>query len=245
MSSKKTGLGVLGSLLALLATGLLIGAGALLWFSGTHRTADGFYTTATVETSTDTYALTSTQLDLGAIRNDWLPADWLATIQVNATPTGDVPVFIGIGPESELRAYLDGVAHAEVTRISDREVTYQAREGEAPPALPSEQEFWAASTEGIGSQSLIWDIEPGQWTMLIMNADAAPDVSVALSAGARTPWLMIVTVGLLIAGLVCAGVAVFIVVLALRSSPAAASEGEAPASPKVPTVPIGGESDTS
>jgi len=35
------------------------------------------------------HALASEQPDLGAVRNDWLPASWLATIKINALATRD------------------------------------------------------------------------------------------------------------------------------------------------------------
>jgi hypothetical protein len=60
---------------------------------------------------------------------------------------------------------------------SDDDPTYLPREGQNAPGLPSEQDFWAASAEGTGRQSVLWDVEEGQWTVLIMNADATPRMS--------------------------------------------------------------------
>jgi hypothetical protein len=72
--------------------------------SETRIDPDGYLTSPTFELSTDTHALTSEQLDLGVVRNDWLPASWLATVKVSAASLGDVPVFVGIAPETEVDA---------------------------------------------------------------------------------------------------------------------------------------------
>jgi hypothetical protein len=252
MSSRKTVLGVFGSLFALAAIGLLVAGGVVIWATGTHRTAEGFITSSTSDVSTDSYALTSTQLDLGAIRNDWLPASWLATVQVTASPRGDLPVFVGIGPADDVADYLDDVAHDEITRISDGwwsvgavgDVTYQRHEGAAMPELPSDQELWVASNEGLGSQTLVWDIEPGQWTVLIMNADATPDVAVDVSAGARTPWLALAIAILLIGGLFCAAVGAVMLIFAFRRPAIVSREGAERVVPPMVTVPTGSEHDS-
>jgi hypothetical protein len=244
MSTRKTVLGVFGSLFALAAIGLLVAGSVVIWTTGTHRTAEGFITTSTGDMSTDSYALTSTQLDLGAIRNDWLPASWLATIQVTASPRGDLPVFVGIGPADNVADYLDDVAHDEITRISDGDVTYLRHEGSAMPDLPSDQELWVASSEGLGPQTLVWDIEPGQWTVLIMNADATPDVAVDVSAGARTPWLAFAIVMLLIGGVFCAAVGAVMLVFAFRRPAIVSPEGAERFVPPMATVPTGSEHDS-
>jgi hypothetical protein len=244
MSSGKIVLGVFGALLAMFAIGLLVAGGALLWATGTQRTSDGFISSSTTEASTDSYALTSTHLDLGAVRNDWFPAGWLATVQVSASPQDDAPVFVAIGPADDVTGYLENVAHDEVTRISDGEVTYRSHEGEATPALPAEQEFWVASAEGSGPQSLTWDIEPGQWTVLIMNADASPAVAVDLSAGVMTPWLTVAIVVLLIGGLFCGGVGALMLVFAFRRPASVATERAPEETPVVASVATESEHDT-
>jgi hypothetical protein len=243
MSSRKTVLGVLGSLFAIAAIGLLIAGTVVIWTTGRHRNAEGFITTSTSDVSTDSYALTSTQLDLSAIRNDWLPASWLATIQVTASPRGDAPMFVGIGPADDVAVYLDEVAHDEFTRIADGDVTYLRHAGDAPPAIPSEQGFWVADAEGNGSQSLTWDIEPGQWTVLIMNANATPDVAVGFSTGARTPWLLVGIAILLGGGLFCAAVSAVMLFFAFKRPAIVIPGGAERVAPPLATVPTGSKHD--
>lgn len=235
MSSKNTKL-VFGSILALFALGLLIAGGALFGISGAWSDPEGYLTTPTFKLSTDTHALTSEQLDLGAVRNDWLPASWLATIKISALPLGDGPVFVGIAEETDIDAYLADVAHSEVVWNSDDDPVYHPREGRSAPALPSEQSFWVASAEGVGRQSVLWNIEPGRWTVLVMNADAAPDVSVDVSTGVRTPWLMIVAVGLLIGGLLCLATGTVLLVFGVKRGRITQENATAPRVSEPPTV---------
>jgi hypothetical protein len=168
--------------------------------------------------STETYALTTEALDLGMIRNDWLPSAWLATIQVNVESRTGTPVFVGIGLTEEVDEYLEDVSFSEVIEIdSDFDVTYRTEEqGGSPSSLPSEYEFWAASAQGEGSLSIDWDIEEGEWTVVVMNADATPDVAVDVSGGAKTPWFIGITIGMLVVGLFSAVVAAIAGVFAFR-----------------------------
>jgi hypothetical protein len=236
MSSRKTVLVVTGSLFALVAMGLLIAGGVLTGISETRSDPDGYWTSPTFELSTDTHALTSEQLDLGVVRNDWLPASWLATVKVSAASLGDVPVFVGIAAEAEVDAYLADVAHSEVTWNSDDDPVYLSREGENAPGVPAEQDFWMTSSEGLDPQSIVWDVEPGRWTVLIMNADATREVTVDVSAGVRTPWLIIVAVGLLGAGTLCLVTGSVLIVFGLRRRPATQQGAPTPGTSEEPTV---------
>jgi len=244
MRSGKAVLGVVGSVLALFGIGLLVAGGVLLAVFGTQRDTDGFLTSETTNVSTDSYALTSTQIDLGGLRNDWLPASWLATIEIEASSEGEAPVFVGIGAREDVADYLADVAHDEVTDISNREVTYRSHDGEAQPTAPSDQELWAASAEGPGSQSLVWDIAPGQWTIVIMNADASPDIAAEVSAGASSPWFGIGIAVMLIGGFLSSGLGAIMLVFAFRR-PRDVAAGTAPPAPQpVAAATTGAEDDT-
>jgi hypothetical protein len=204
--SGKRILAVFGSLLALVATGSLLAGTALFFVHVIHRGENGFFTTPSAYISAGTHALTSAEATLGAIPGEWVPSNWLSTVQVSVSPTGNTPVFVGIGPESQVDSYLEGVAVAEITKIeSDTHyLTNAAIQREISPAPPSEQTFWATSAEGHGSQTVVWDLEPGQWKVVIMNADASRDISVEMFTGARTAWSSVSIIALSAGGLVLA-----------------------------------------
>jgi hypothetical protein len=170
--------------------------------------------------STETYALTSAEIDLGARPGDWFPRNWLGTLRFHAESAA--PVFVGIGPEDEVAAYLSGVGHAEVASIGwPGDPDYRIVEGGAPPAPPSDQDFWVASAEGAGEQTLTWEPEFGEWTGVIMNADGSAPVSADVSAGVLIGILVPIAVGLLIGGLMFGFLAALLLVLAIRPSPGA------------------------
>jgi len=218
MKPGKIALAVVGALVALIAVGLIGGAGTLLWAYGTQRNADGFFTTPTTIMSTDSYGLASTEIDLGSRPGDWFPSGRLATVRLDVDPQGPASVFVGIGPDSEVDAYLAGVEYAQVSRIGpdSARITERSAAGDPPSTPPSEQTFWAVSTEGSGPQTLTWELEQGRWTVVIMNADASRGVTVAASAGARTELVVPISVFMLLGGLVLAGLAAVMLVIAVR-----------------------------
>jgi hypothetical protein len=148
-------------------------------------------------------------------------------------------VFVGIATETDIDAYLADVAHSEVTWDSDDDPVHLPQEGRNEPGLPAEQDFWMTSSEGLEPQSIVWDVEPGQWTVLIMNADATPDVTVDVSAGVRTPWLIIVAVGLFGAGTLCLVTGSLLMFVGLRRRPATQQGAPTPGRSEEPTVSAG------
>lgn len=230
MRGSRIALAVIGTILALVAFGMLAAGAGLLWAESTQKDADGFFTSPVVDLATDTHALVSGEIDLGARPGDWFPSGGLATVRLEVEST-DNPIFVGIGPEASVRDYLAGTAYAEITRIDDGEAEYSTASGGAP-APPGEQTFWAASTDGSGVQQLEWDLTEGRWTAVIMNADASSGIDVGTSAAVRTSLVLPIVGALLAGGLLLAAVAAVLLVLAVRregaSTPTAAGAGEGP-----------------
>ncbi len=194
------GLGIVVGVVALVAGGLLV------WAYGTQRD-DGFFTTRTERLETVTYAITSDRIDLGAdpSSDEHVPdLGDLATVRLQAEPVADAPVFVGIGPTDAVDAYLDGVAHARVDRIAlgPGKVDYSYVDGGAPAGPPGDESFWAARADGAGRQTLDWAVEPGQWSVVVMNADASPAVGVRASVGVKANWVLPVGLGVAGFGLV-------------------------------------------
>jgi len=206
---------IVGLLVGLVGLAIVVGGIALLWADQTQRTADGFFETSRATLSTESYALTSDEIDLGSQPGDWFPSGRLAEIKLEVESDPDTPVFIGIGPESEVDDYLAGVAHSEVVRFrSDPDdVTYRNIAGDVTPAPPGEQGFWAASAEGAGTQVLNFDLEQGRWAVVVMNADASSSVTVEASAGAKTDLLIPVAVALIVGGVILGVIAIVLIVI--------------------------------
>lgn len=219
MSKGRIAIVIIGALIGLFAIGLIIGGGGLLWANETQRDADGFFSTDEFTLSTGSYAVTSADVDLGAQPGDWFPSGRLATVRLEVDPTGDQPVFVGIGPSDAVETYLEGVAVSEVSRVgADGTVVYRNVSGTATPAAPLEQAFWVTSASGDGAQTVTWDLEQGDWGVVVMNADASQGVAVEAIAAADTELLVWVAAGLIAVGLVIAVVATVMIVAAVAGT---------------------------
>jgi hypothetical protein len=224
---------VLGSIVALLAMGLLAAGGTLLWADRTQRDDDGFLTTPSGLFESDSYAITSESIDLfeADTGGDWvLTEGLLGDVRITVEASGNV--FVGIGESDDVEAYLDGVAHDEVRDLDfdPFRVSYRRFRGGPPPGPPGEQDFWAASASGTGEQVATWEAESGNWTVVLMNADGSQGVSGDLSAGAEADFLLWLAIGLLIAGLLVLASGVLLIVLGARRATAAAP-GPPPGAP--------------
>lgn len=235
MRAGKMILAIVGALMALFAVGLLAGGGGLFWAYGTQRDAGGFFTSSSIDLSSDQYALASADIDLGSRPGDWFPSGRLATVRISVE--GDNPVFVGIGSSDDVNDYLSGVGYTTVTGIDprDKDVSYRSTQGGRPASPPAAQSFWVTSAEGAGPQTITWDLEQGNWAVVIMNSDASAGVSVRTSAGARTELVALIAIGLLVGGLLIGGAAAVMMVLGFRSPP---QEAEAISAPVYGSYPV-------
>jgi hypothetical protein len=226
---------VVGVFAGFLAVGLIAGGLALVVIHGTQRDADGFYSTQSGLFETSTAAITSDQIDLrsGPGEWGWARRNWL-TVRVETYSAAEV--FVGIGRQLDVERYLDGVAYDRVEHIDFRpfDAAYLRMAGSVSAAEPPvEQDFWVARSTGAGDQTLRWDVRPGRWLLVVMNADGSPGVAVEASAGVRTDLLLPIGIGLLVTGLVVLALSVLLVVLGVRdrartstAPPAAPHPGE-------------------
>jgi hypothetical protein len=109
-----------------------------------------------------------------------------------------------------------------------RTTTYREHAGGAPATSPGEASFWSASVSGTGTQTLSWKPQPGDWTLVVMNADGSRGVAVNAAIAATLPVLGWLWVVLVVSGLVLLAIGVLVIVLAVTSAsraPAPASSG--------------------
>ena len=209
---------ITGSVLGFLA--LLLLAGAIALFSIDDERTDGYFTTASHTYSTPTRALTTESLDVGvdADAPDWLlSSDTFGHVRIDPRSTGsDKPVFVGIAPTRDVNAYLDQVQHDEITDMDlDPFTIDRSRQaGEARPALPAAQTFWSASS--VDGRPLDWKVRSGEWSVVMMNADASPGVSVDASVGADVPLIRDLAWWLLVPGLGLGLIALVLVTFGVR-----------------------------
>ncbi|HET7524094.1 MAG TPA: DUF4389 domain-containing protein [Acidimicrobiales bacterium] len=208
---------VAGSLLALISVGLLAAGGVATWAHNTQRDASGYLTTGTHTFATGTPALTSGQIDLGTSADVFTPSDFLGTVRFRVTPADpQSPIFVGVAPQSAASEFLSGVRHDEITNWANGTVAHRNATTGATASPPATAGIWAAQSAGTGTRTITWRPGPGNWTVVVMNTNAAPGVAVTADVGATLPDLGWIATGLLAGGgvlLLVAGALVLVPVI--------------------------------
>jgi hypothetical protein len=186
--------------LGLISLGLLAGGGLATWADNTQRDAAGYLTTGTQSFSTSSYALTSGNIDLGNSAGQFTPSAFLGNVRVRVTPTSPGrSVFVGIAPEAAVNRFLAGVNHDEVTDWASG-TTVSHRSADATPSPPAVASIWTTKSSGTGTQTVTWKPRSGDWTVVVMKANATPGLAVTADVGATLPDLVWIAVGLFVAG---------------------------------------------
>ena len=132
--------------------------------------------------------------------------------------------------------YLDGVSHDVIRdfELSPDRVLYRRVPGESTPDPPGDQSFWVAQVTAEQADELTWEVDSGDWTVVLMNADGSRGVDLDARLGIKVDWLLPALIGLLALGLVllAGGAALVIVGSRGQAQPAAPQPAEAlPAEP--------------
>jgi hypothetical protein len=211
---------VLGAIVSLVALAALAGGAFLLWANYARRDADGYFTTGAHPFATPSRALVSDGFDLDTSDASFLfDSGNLARLRLKGSSDNPAKrIFIGIGPTAKVSAYLAPVEFARVTDVDldPFEATYETHPGSGEPAPPESQSYWVASASGSGTQTLIWPVEDGDWSVVVMNDDGSPEVRVHLSAGAKVAFVFRLGLGLVIGGAVFLILGIAVIVLGAR-----------------------------
>ncbi|WP_198417820.1 DUF4389 domain-containing protein [Cryobacterium serini] len=207
---------VLGTVLGLVGAGMLSGGTALAVATAAQGN-DGYFTSQAETFTVDSSAITSPNFDVGM---DFMVSTGvgfdIATLRLQASNVAtDRDVFIGIAPRADVDAYLADVNYSELRDVQTTpfRVDYLDVPGTQAPAAPAEQTFWTESAAGAGTQEIIWKPAAGDWSVVVMNADATPGIAVNLAGGVHTDLLGPISVGLLLAGGILFLLGVLLVVL--------------------------------
>ena len=177
---------VFGSLGLLVGLALIGSAIAGIVGLETKRDATGYFVTHRHHYQTSSYALSTESLSVGGVIGA-LEAG-LVRIRIAATSNDAAkPLFIGIARTADVNRYLAGAAHDELRDISFDPFTidYRRLGTGAPTELPSTRSFWQTQASGTGTQTISWPVKKGQWSAVVMNADASRNVSVDAQLAAR------------------------------------------------------------
>ena len=142
---------IVGCLLVVPGLAMAVGGAALAGVYAAARDDRGYVNASLDRLRSSSVAITAEGADFGSDSRG--PDSVLDSLDVNlrlrATPTGDQPVFVGIGRAAAVDAYLAGTAHDEVADVSGGTTTYRHRGGDraiAPPG-PGQMHFRTTPTE--------------------------------------------------------------------------------------------------
>jgi hypothetical protein len=211
---------ILGILFALAGAAAVTSGGFVLGVYGSQRDPSGFFTTPSQTVGSYGFALSAPNINaqLGPRWQRWVPSRAGATVRIIGSSKLPAPLFIGIGPTPRVSKYLSGVPRDKITSIdlTAGSVQYTHVDSTTLPTAPGKQSFWVAKAEGIGTQTLEWALQQGDWTVVIMNGDASAPVAATMSIGARFGILKPLIIGLTGGGLVLLAIGATLIVLGTR-----------------------------
>jgi hypothetical protein len=209
---------VSAALASVAAVGAL-GLGALALWGESEKDERGYLSTDTQSFAAGTHAIATESLDMdldGA--EELVDSTSLGNVRLDVESPSGEPLFVGIARPDQVSSYLSDVSHTILTDVDfdPFEAFYSRQAGERSPAAPGGERIWAASAQGAGPQTLTWEVEDGDWSIVVMNADGSPGVQADISAGAKLPYLTEIGWSALGGGAILLLTAATLVVFAVR-----------------------------
>jgi hypothetical protein len=212
---------VFGVIILLISLGLLFTGGVLLWMDSALKDDEGYITTKTVHLDKDSYAVTSYPADINLSESWILDLGELVVFKVEGSNNNPAKgIFIGIADERDVKDYLSDVEYDELTRFRfyPRDIDYRNHPGGTAPAPPTSETFWVKSAYGKDTQTMRWDLETGNWVLVVMNEDGSLGVDVDVVLGVKVPLVFGMGLGLLIGGIVALIIAVLMIYFSVRGT---------------------------
>lgn len=223
---------IIASMALLFGSALAAGGGAVLLAGAVGRDADDFLTTPRVTLTTPGYAVVADDLEIESDGPEWAyPNQVLGDVRIRVRGEEGSTTFVGIADTRDVDAYLSGVPYSTLEQMRDGAVRYRSNSGTSTPQAPADADFWTASASGSGQVVLTWPAQRGDWSVVVMNADAQRGLTVRADVGATVPALRWIGLGLVVAGVVMLAIGALVLVLALagrRSRTAAVPPPPAP-----------------
>jgi hypothetical protein len=205
---------IAGGVLGVVALVLVAGGGLALWKDRADRDAHGFVSIGTEHLRTEQYAIVG---DLQGDGPSWLYGSTvLGDSRIRATSQTEQPLFIGVARKEDVRDYLHGAGYATIYSFEVSADT--THPGGAPAGPPAGESIWAAPTQGVGQQTLLWKPRAGDWSVVFINADASAGVDVRGDASAKLPVLPWLAGALLLMGAAVGVLATWILLRGIRRS---------------------------
>jgi hypothetical protein len=190
-NGSRIALTITGAIASLIAIALVAGGALALW-GDSQKDDDGYLRTDTARFTADTRALATDNVDVDLGDADFMAhSDDLGKVTVSAQSRDGKPVFVGIARTSDVERYLANVPYTTVNDIDvdPFDADYERHAGQRHPVSPEHAGIWQASSNGQGKQTIDWDIDDGDYSVVVMNADGSLGVDADVSTGANIPFL--------------------------------------------------------
>lgn len=191
---------------------------------------DGWVSAGPVRLETDSAALVGDdiEIDFGAkVTHGRTIASWgEIPTEIEITSRNEKPVFIGIAATDDADAYLAGVARDRLTSFDhDHDLEFLPGVYQATP--PADADIWVASSvDGL----LEWDIQPGDWALVAVNADGSPGIDINAAAAAKVSFLRPLGAVILAGGVLGMGAGIALTYFGVRREPTAHNNTSVPPS---------------
>jgi hypothetical protein len=194
---------IAAALAMLVGTSLAAGGGAVLVADSIARDDDGFLTSPRIEVASLGNAVVVEDLEIETDAPRWAyPDRVLGDVRIRVRPQTGSETFVGIASAADVSAFLSGSSYSVVRRVQSDGTRYRERTGTSAPAAPGTVDIWTASQTGTGEVVLTWTVQEGDWSVVVMNADASAGVDTTADVAATVPVLWGIGLGLLVVGLV-------------------------------------------
>ena len=208
---------IIGGFLILVSIPFLFGGGTLLGINGVLDQGNGYIGVDDVDFVTGTQMIVGKEFDIEDMVIDdhdgspgwvWEPSvgDFV-TFKITADSNDGKDVFIGIVEDNDAMMYLNDAEYDYITKFNmedyrrDPYISYTRHSGDQLLSAPTELNIWVEEVSGPGRQTLTWSPEPGNYWLVLMNADGTQNVNVDTSLAVKIPILGNIGAGLLLGGI--------------------------------------------
>ena len=112
------------------------------------------------------------------------------------------PLFIGVGDTGDVRKYLEDIDHDRIIKLNlfPQGATYLGMEGTGTLPAPVSQDFWSTSQTGDMVQRIRWNPASEDASLVLMNADASPGITLDVSIKSQVGVMFIAGTGNVVIG---------------------------------------------
>ena len=133
--------------------------------------------------------------------------------------------------EFDVQTYFRDVAYdkmdwSDIGWLDFDKVAYEPQPGSSEPMPPTHQTFWRVSERGIGTQTMEWETEVGNHSIVLMNDDGSAGLDLVAVFKVKVPEALLwIGVGILVGGIIVLAIGGLMVFFAVRRPRAVSENG--------------------